>query len=58
MSLSYRNQSIDLQRKSMDRFLSDRDLRHERVNTLKIVLVFDLMMFLTLALSVISLVVL
>ena len=42
----------------MDRFLSDRDLRHERVNTLKIVLVFDLMMFLTLALSVISLVVL
>ena len=30
-SLSYRNQSIDLQRKSMDWFLYDRDLRHERV---------------------------
>ena len=34
-SLSYRNQSIDLQSKSMDRFLYDRDLRHERVNVLK-----------------------
>ena len=31
-SLSYRNQSIDLQSKSMDWFLYDRDLRHERVN--------------------------
>ena len=30
-SLSYKNQSIDLQRKSMDWFLYDRDLRHERV---------------------------
>ena len=30
-SLSYRNQSIDLQTKSMDWFLYDRDLRHERV---------------------------
>ena len=30
-SLSYRNQSIDLQSKSMDWFLQDRDLRHERV---------------------------
>ena len=29
--ISYRNQSIDLQSKSMDRFLYDRDLRHERV---------------------------
>ena len=29
--LLYRNQSIELQSKSMDRFLSDRDLRHERV---------------------------
>ena len=27
----YRNQSIDLQRKSMDWFLYDRDLHHERV---------------------------
>ena len=31
-SLSYRNQSIDLPSKSMDWFLYDRDLRHERVN--------------------------
>ena len=30
-SLSYRNQSIDLQSKSMDWFLYDSDLRHERV---------------------------
>ena len=30
-SLSYRNQSIDLQSKSMDWFLYDRDLHHERV---------------------------
>ena len=30
--LSYRNQSIDLQSKSMDWFLYDTDLRHERVN--------------------------
>ena len=30
-SLSYRNQSIDLQSKSMDWFLRDRKLRHERV---------------------------
>ena len=30
--LSYRNQSIDLQSKSMDWFLYDNDLRHERVN--------------------------
>ena len=29
--LSYRNQSIDLQSKSMDWFLYDRGLRHERV---------------------------
>ena len=29
--LSYRNQSIDLQSKSMDWFLYDKDLRHERV---------------------------
>ena len=31
-SLSYRNQSTDLYRKSMDWFLYGRDLRHERVN--------------------------
>ena len=30
-SLSYKNQSIDLQSKSMDWFLYDRKLRHERV---------------------------
>ena len=30
--LSYRNQSIDLHSKSMDWFLYDKDLRHERVN--------------------------
>ena len=29
--LSYRNQSNDLESKSMDWFLYDRDLRHERV---------------------------
>ena len=34
MSLSYRNQSIDLQSKSMDWFLYDRDLRHERAKML------------------------
>ena len=32
-SLSYRNQSIDLFCKSMDQFLYDTDLRHERVGT-------------------------
>ena len=31
-SVSYKNQSIDLLFKSMDWFLYDRDLRHERVN--------------------------
>ena len=31
--LSYRNQSIDLLRKSMDWFLDDNGLRHERVNS-------------------------
>ena len=31
-SLSYRNQSIDLLRKSMDWFLYDNGLRHKRVN--------------------------
>ena len=30
-SLPYRNHIIDLQRKAMDWFLYDRDLRHERV---------------------------
>ena len=32
-ALSYRNQSIDLMRKSMDWFLYDNGLRHERVNS-------------------------
>ena len=30
---SYRNQFIDLQSKSIDCFLYDRELRHERVNS-------------------------
>ena len=33
-SLLYRNQSIDLQNKSMDWFLQDKNLRHERANAL------------------------
>ena len=37
-SLSYRNQSTDLQSKSMNWFLYDKDLRHERV---KIILAFN-----------------
>ena len=32
-SLSYRNQSLDLQSKSMGWFLCDKDLLHERVNS-------------------------
>ena len=32
MTLSYKNQSLDLQNKSIDWFLYDRDLGHERVN--------------------------
>ena len=36
-SLLYRNQSIDLQNKSMDWFLYDKNLRHERVNALLLV---------------------
>ena len=35
-SLSYTNQPIDLQSKSMDWFLYDKDLRHERVNEYQI----------------------
>ena len=31
LSLPYKNQSIDLRNRSMDWFLYDRDLRHERV---------------------------
>ena len=34
-SLSYRNQFIDLQSKSMDWFLYDRDHRHERAKLLE-----------------------
>ena len=42
MSLSYRHQSIDLQGKSMNRFLYNRDLRHERINvTFSIAVNFD-----------------
>ena len=36
-SLLYRNQSIDLQRKSMDWFLYDRDVRHENVKVTLII---------------------
>ena len=36
MSLSHRNQSIDLLCKLMDWFLNDRDLRYERVNRYRI----------------------
>ena len=35
MFLSYRNQSIDLQNKSVDWFVYDRNLRHERVDEAK-----------------------
>ena len=38
MSLSYRNQTIDLLCKSMDWFLYDRDLRHESVKAESITL--------------------
>ena len=34
--LSYRNQSIDLQSKSIDWFLHDNGLRHERVNIMQV----------------------
>ena len=37
-SLLHRNQSIDLQNKSMDWFLYDRDLCHERVNFSNVIL--------------------
>ena len=33
-SLLYRNQSIDLQNKSMNCFLYDKNLRHDRINAL------------------------
>ena len=39
--LSYRNQSIDLQSKSMDWFLYDNDLRLERVNLLLVTVILD-----------------
>ena len=35
--LSYRNQSIDLRSKSVDWFLYDNGLRHERVNVFDVV---------------------
>ena len=34
--LPYRNQSIDLQSKSMDWFLYDNDLRHEMVKVMRL----------------------
>ena len=34
-AVSYTNQSIDMQSKSMDWFLYDGDLRHERVNSIQ-----------------------
>ena len=37
-SLPYRNQSIDLLYKPMDWFLYDRDLHHERLDDLKLVI--------------------
>ena len=39
MPLSYRNQSIDLLCKSLDWFLYDRDLHHEKRNKYKLILV-------------------
>ena len=41
-SRSYRNQSVDLQGKSMDCFLHDRDLRHERVKGIESFVRFSL----------------
>ena len=37
-SVPYRNQPIDLLYKLMDWFLYDRDLRHERLDDLKLVI--------------------
>ena len=34
--IPYRNQSIDLQNKSIDWFLYDRDLRHERLKDIEL----------------------
>ena len=47
MPLSYRNQSIDLRSKSMDWFLYDDGIRHERVNntgTLSVLLNYKAML--------------
>ena len=46
--LSYRNLSIDLQSKSMARFLYDRDLRHERVKLIRIFPMYKQVYFLKL----------
>ena len=40
-SISYRNQSIDLLGKSMNWFVYDRDLRHGRVNRVKVGIKLD-----------------
>ena len=42
MSLSYRNQSIDLQSKSIDWFLCERDIGREKVNKIRYVMNFFL----------------
>ena len=43
--LSYRNESIDLESKSIDWFLYDNGLRHERVKFLVNLLVGDLQFY-------------
>ena len=43
MFLSYRNRSIDLQRKSMNWFLYDRDLRHKSKDSTKLLWLIVLM---------------
>ena len=45
--LSYRNESIDLESKSIDWFLYDNGLRHERVKFLVNLLVGDLQFYYT-----------
>ena len=41
-SLFYRNQPIDLQNKSMDWFLYDKNLRHESINVLLFALFIEI----------------
>ena len=49
--ISYRNQSMDLKSKSVDWFLYDRDLRHERVNFHRRKLILSTKLIYTLQLS-------